>query len=73
MESLKSIGSSLKNNWAGGILGGLAGYYSAKKYGKIENKFVLGGVALVGALLGAGIEYKIKAKTVKPALAAAKK
>lgn len=73
METLKSIGSSLKNNIPGAILGGVAGYFAAKKWGKVENKWILGGLAVVGAVLGAAVEYKIKARTVKPALAAAKK
>lgn len=73
METLKSIGNSLKNNVIGTLAGAGAGYYAAKKWGKIENKWILGGLTLVGAVIGASIEYKIKARTVKPALAAAKK
>lgn len=73
MESLKSIGSSLKNNWIGAIAGGVAGFYAAKKWGHVENKWILGGLAVVGALIGSTVEYKIKAHNVKPALAAAKK
>jgi len=73
METLKSIGSSLKNNLIGTLAGAAAGYYAAKKSGKVENKWILGGLTVISAIAGAMIEYKIKAKTVKPALAAAKK
>ncbi len=71
METIKKIGTSLKNNIPGAILGGLAGWYGAKKYGKIEKKWQLVVISIVSAIAGASIEYKIKASMVKPAVAAA--
>ncbi|MES2287555.1 MAG: hypothetical protein V4547_17810 [Bacteroidota bacterium] len=66
---IKSIGSGLKNNWKGLLLGAAAGYFGAKKLGKVEKKSILIGAAIGGALLGSFVEYKIKGRTVKPAVA----
>jgi hypothetical protein len=66
---IKSIGNSLKNNWKGLIVGGLAGYFGAKKLGKVEKKGLLIAAAIGGALLVSFAEAKIKGKTVKPAVA----
>ncbi len=73
METIKSIGKGLISSPIGAITGGVAGYYAAKKWGNVSNKWAVMGCALVGALVGAAVEYKIKAMTVKPAIAAAKK
>lgn len=66
MEIVKKGVSTLKNNWKGALVGGVAGFYVAKKYGKVTNKWALVGIAIGSALLGSAVEYKIKAKTVQP-------
>jgi len=72
MEIVKSAWASVKNSPIGAIGGGLLAFYAAKKKGNISNKYALVGIAIVGALVGSAIEYKIKAKTVKPAIDAKK-
>lgn len=66
---IKSIGAGLKNNWKGLIVGAAAGYFGAKKLGKVEKKGILIVAAVAGALLGSFAESKIKGKMVKPAVA----
>lgn len=69
MESLKAIGSSLKSNPVGLVAGAAAGYFGAKKLGKISNKWALIGLTVVGAIVGATIQGKIKAKKSAPTAA----
>lgn len=55
------------NNPIGAIAGGVAVFYGAKKFANVENKFVLIGLALVGAVAGAMIQAKIKDKGITAA------
>lgn len=73
MESIKKIGTNLISTPIGTIGGALALYYGAKKFVKVENKYALIAIAVVGAFLGSTVEYKIRAKNVKPAITAAAK
>lgn len=70
MESIKKMGKTLISTPIGTIGGAIALYYGAKKYAKIENKYALIAVAIVGGILGSTIEYKVRAKNLKPAIAA---
>lgn len=70
MEQLKKVANSLKNSPIGAILGAVAGYYAIKKFTSVSNKWAVGALVVVGAVIGAAAEYKIKAATVKPAIAA---
>lgn len=72
MEKIKSMGSKLINSPIGAVAGGLGGYWASKKYLKVSNKWALIGLTIAGAVIGAGIEYKVKAAIVKPAAAAKK-
>ena len=69
--TIKSIGGNLKSNPVGAIVGGVALFFGAKKLLKVENKYALAGLALVGVIAGAMVQSKIKSKaTVAPAIAA---
>ncbi len=71
--TIKSIGGSLKENPIGAIVGGVALFFAAKKLMKVENKYALAGIALVGVIAGAITQSKMKSKaTLAPAIAAAK-
>lgn len=58
--------SVVKANPLGIILGAAVAYYAAHKSGKVHHKWALAGIAVVGALVGAEIEAKIKAKHSMP-------
>lgn len=73
MGTIKDTAKKLVSCPIGAIGGGIGTYFLAKKYGKVENKWALIGLSVVGAVIGAAAEYKIKAHFTKPALAAAKK
>ena len=71
--TIKSIGGNLKENPIGAIVGGVALYFGAKKLMKVENKYALIGLTLVGVIAGAMTQAKLKSKaTVAPAISAAK-
>lgn len=70
MEIIKKAGATLKNSPIGAIAGAALGFWAIKKYTGVSNKIVLVGLVVASALVGSSIEYKIKAKTVKPAIAA---
>ena len=73
MKSIKEMGSNLMHTPIGTIGGGVAAYFAAKKFGKVENKWMLIGIAVVGAIAGSIIEYKVRAKSVKPTITPATK
>jgi uncharacterized membrane protein YebE (DUF533 family) len=67
--TIQSIGSSVKSNIVGAIGGSVALYFGAKKLMKVENKYVLIGLTLAGAVAGAMVQSKLKSKaTIKPAI-----
>ncbi len=71
--NIQSIGGSLKSNPIGAIIGGVALYFGAKKLMKVENKWALGGLVVVGVIAGAITQSKLKSKaTIKPAIVGAK-
>ncbi len=70
---IKSIGNSVKSSPIGALVGGVALFFAAKKLMKIENKWAMGGLVVVGVIAGAMVQSKLKSKaTIKPAIAAAK-
>lgn len=75
MTTIKEQTAKITNNPIGAVVGGIAIFYAAKKFGKIENKWALAGAALVGVVLGAMVQSKMKAKSSAPTAAtvAAKK
>ena len=68
-EQLKTA----KMNILGVIVGATAGFFAAKKLGKVENKWVLIASATIGALAGSFVESKIKARQGVPTAATVKK
>lgn len=81
METIKLNESSIKkdfstatDNFFGAIIGGVAGYFAAKKLAKVENKWGVIAITAIGAVLGGTIEAKIKSKKAvsKPAVVIAK-
>lgn len=72
MEIKKQV-SDMKHNIAGAVIGGVAVFFAAKKFGKVENKWALAGLTLVGVIAGVVIEAKIKAKKGVPTAATIKK
>ncbi len=71
--TVQSIGGSLKANPIGAIVGGVALYFGAKKLMKVENKYALAGLVVVGVIAGAIAQSKLKSKaTIAPAIAKVK-
>lgn len=73
METIKSSVSNIKSHLIGAALGAGVGYYASKKFGKVENKWALIGLTVVGAVLGATVQGKIAAKKSAPTAATVKK
>jgi hypothetical protein len=70
--TVKSIGSSVSSNVVGAIAGGVILYFVAKKALKVENKFAVAGLAIVGVIAGAMAQSKFASKaTLAPAIAKA--
>jgi outer membrane lipoprotein SlyB len=73
METVKATFGKVKSNLIGAAIGGVAGYYAAKKFGKLDNKWALMGVAVVGAVIGANVQAKMAARAGAPSAASVKK
>ena len=63
----------VKNNIIGGIACAAAGFYLAKKYGKVENKLALAGIAVAGLVVGANLQSKVVAIKSRPTATSTKK
>jgi outer membrane lipoprotein SlyB len=63
---MKEQVSKITGNPIGAIAGGVAVFFAAKKFGKVENKWALGALAIVGVVAGAMIQGKMKAKAGVP-------
>jgi hypothetical protein len=69
--TIKSVTETVKTNFVGALVGGVALYYGAKKM-KVENKYAHWGLVVVGAIAGAMAQSKLMSKaTIKPAITAA--
>ena len=73
METIKSSVSTIKSNFIGAAVGAGVGYYASKKFGKVENKWALIGLTIVGAVAGAMAQAKFAAKKSAPTAATVKK
>lgn len=75
--SIRENVAKIKNNPIGAVVGGVAFFYGAKKFAKVENKWALAGIAVVGVVVGAFVQSKMKAAqsvpTASTATAPAKK
>jgi hypothetical protein len=58
--------SKITNNPIGAVVGGVAGFYAAKKFGNVTNKWMLIGVVVVGVVVGAMAQSMIKAQAGQP-------
>lgn len=66
MATMKENVAKVTGNPIGAIVGGAAAFLAAKKLGKVENKWVLIGLTVVGAVAGALVQAKMKAKKGAP-------
>lgn len=58
--------AKVTNNPIGAIAGGVAGFYAAKKFGNVSNKWMLAGITVVGVVVGAMAQSMMKAKAGSP-------
>lgn len=65
--------AKVTNNPVGAIAGGVVGFYAAKKFGNVSNKWMLAGIALVGVVVGAMAQSMMKAQAGAPKAADVKK
>lgn len=70
---IKKSVTTLKNNPIGAIAGGILAFYAAKKFGKVENKYALAGIAIAGLVVGAMAQNMMKAKASVPTATDVKK
>lgn len=66
MATVKEQVAKVTGNPVGAIGGGVVAFLAAKKLGKVNNKWALVGITLVGVVAGALIQAKIKAKKSQP-------
>ena len=71
MVTIKEAGKTAQANIIGLALGAVAGYYIAKKAVKLENKYALAGMAVVGAIAGVMIQSKMTSKKASVAITTA--
>lgn len=62
MAFIQDTTAKIKANPISTLLGGVAGFMIAKKVMKVENKYALIGIIVVGALSGAMISASMKTK-----------
>ncbi len=72
MEAVKKTVSAVKGNPLGVIGGAAAGFFLAKKFGKVEKTWQLVASAVVGGILGALALGAYKAKKGQPTAAIVK-
>ena len=73
MATVKESVAKVTGNPVGAIGGGLVAFMAAKKLGKVQNKWVLGGITVAGIIIGAMVQAKIKAKKSQPTATQVKK
>lgn len=72
-EQVNKAVSTVKSNMIGALVGGVAGFYTAKKAIKTEKKWAIALSVLVGAVAGAMVQSKIGAKASTPTATTVKK
>jgi hypothetical protein len=63
---LKTNVNKIKNNPISAVAGAGAAWFAAKKYANVKNTYLLVGLALVGAVVGANVSYMVKTKMNAP-------
>ena len=66
MAIIKTNVNKIKNNPIGAVAGAAAMFFGAKKYAKIQNNYVLVGLAIVGAIAGANASFYFKTRANAP-------
>lgn len=64
--------SKVTSNPIGAIAGAGIFWYGAKKMGNVQNNWALIAIAVVGAVVGANLQSKMKAKASQPTAATIK-
>lgn len=62
MNVVRQQTAKITNNPLGAIVGGVAVFYGAKKFAKVSNYWLLGGLTIVGVIAGAMIQGSMKGK-----------
>jgi hypothetical protein len=70
---MNKVISTIKANPIGAIVGGVALFYAAKKFGGVSKKLALGAIAVVGVFAGAKAQSVIISKKGAPTAATVKK
>ncbi len=73
MKTVKQGVSKITSNPIGAVVGGAVAFFAAKKFGKVENKWALIALTLVGVAAGAMGQSMLKAKSSAPTAATVKK
>lgn len=63
---IKTQVGKVKNNPIGAVAGAAASFWVAKKYGKVTNKWLLGGIAVAGIFVGANVQSMVKTQMNTP-------
>ena len=58
--------AKVTNNPIGSIVGGVAGYYVAKKMANVSNMWAIAGITILGVVLGANAQSMMKAQSGTP-------
>ena len=66
MKTISTHVAKITANPLGSIVGGIAGFYAAKKIGKVTNVWLLTGIAALGVIAGAMVQSNVKAKASTP-------
>lgn len=64
--------AKVTNNPIGAVVGGVAGYYAAKKFTNITNVWAIIGIAALGVIVGANAQSMLKAQSSTPTAATTK-
>lgn len=72
MATIKEGVAKVTNNAIGALAGAGIAFFAAKKFGKVQNKWALAGITIVGIFAGALAQSKIKASKSKPNAATVK-
>ena len=62
MDPLKTVGATVRKNPIGAVVGGVAGFYLAKKFTPVKKTWMLVGIGVASALVGAYAQSKISTK-----------
>lgn len=64
--------AKVTNNPIGAVVGGVAGFYAAKKFTNITNMWLMAGMTVLGVVVGANVQSMMKAQSGTPTAATTK-